>query len=365
MRGCGLMFLLLVPVAWGQGNTLAPVQNPSVQESAPAPAHKSLEEMQAAASKVPLDATVITVAGLCDHSPDNKAFAPDCKTVMTRAEFEAIAVLLQSHTSPLAHRALAHSYIQTLIKARKAQEMGLDKRPDFDDRVEVVRMFVEGQSLYDRLKHQEWDKITDKEIEDYYHNHPSEFVELDVERLFVPFFPLDDDDPAFKKLSDSEKVKSLKQQISDLKAEAEMLRARALAGENILDLEKAAYKFTGVASDSIGPADITLKRLRRSMLGSGQIVGVTDVQEGQFSPLFAEDNGYYVFKVTKRVVLPFDKVKGEIHTTIRNQRFTRDKDDIDQLASTSAVYNNDYFGPPPPKAAQSPAAAVNPAQVAP
>jgi len=362
MGRCGFVCLLLLSVAWGQNGKTGstPVQNADAPKStaAPAPPNKVVENAQPVADKIPQDAPVITIAGLCEHPIAGKSFVPDCKTVITRAEFENIVNLLQPGMSRPASKFLAYTYIQTLVKAQKAMELGLDKRPDFDSRVEVLRLFVNAKGLYDILEKREWDKVTDKEIEDYYHNNPGEFVEVDVDRIFVPYFPPDEDPK--QKLSDAEKQKRIEEWRKALKNEAEKLRTRAIAGESFYVLQDEANKFTDLSNGPVTVWDITLNRLRRSMLGSGEIVGVMDVEPGKFTPVFTEDNGYYVFRVNRRAMLPFDKMRDEIHKKISDERFERDKAAIEQVAAASAVYNDNYFGPPP-KDGKAPASGAAPA----
>jgi parvulin-like peptidyl-prolyl cis-trans isomerase-like protein len=358
----GWMCLLLVSVAHGQSGTTtsAPIQNPEAPKAAaaPAPANKVAEDAQFAAERVPQDAPIITIPGLCEKPPASKTSAADCKTVFTRAQFEKLVDLVQPHSSQAARRMLAYTYIQTLIKAQKAQEMGLDKLPDFDSRVEVLRLFVTAKALEDSQRKQEWDKISDKEIEDYYRNNPAEFVQVDLDRIFVPYFEPDDDPK--QKLSEAEKQKRNQDWRQTLKNEAEKLRTRAMAGEDFFKLQEEANRFTDLANGPVTTWDINLRGFRRSMF-TGELLKVMDVEPGQFTPVLTVDNGYYVFKMIRKTTLPFEKVRGQLHRQLANERYDRDKAAIEQVAATSAVYNDDYFGPPP-KESKTAAPGATPAQ---
>src|SRR5581483_4552551 len=92
----GLVCVLLAGVATGQSNT-QPVVKPRVStpvQELPGPA---------ADTKVAPEAPVITIQGFCDKS---KA-AADCKTVITRAEFEKIVNALQPNMPKQQQKALA------------------------------------------------------------------------------------------------------------------------------------------------------------------------------------------------------------------------------------------------------------------
>jgi hypothetical protein len=275
---------------------------------------------------------------MCDHPAGTKPPA-DCKTTMTRAEFEKIVDALKPHAPQGARKLLATTYTQSLIKEQKAKEMGLDKTPDFANRLQVNQLVVSHEALDDAQSLKEWDNVTDKEIEDYYRQNPAEFVEVDVLRVFVPWFEPDEN----KSLPEAEREKRDLEWESRLKEEAEKLRARAIAGEDFLALQTEAYKFTGVTSE-VNQEVITLRRTRRRMLDEA-LMPMMDLNPGQFSALLTEDNGYYVVKGTRRATLPFDeRTKREIRGRFRDQRVAKDKDDLKKLASTSTTFNDSYFG---------------------
>src|SRR5271166_1862415 len=243
MTRSGLVCLLLASVAWGQADGAKAggaaqgqkSQGPaSVSQPATAPANGT-EKKEIYASNVPPDAPIITIAGLCDHPPAGKAATTDCKTVITRAQFDEVLNLTIPDALPAARRIVANTYIQMLVKAQKAREAGLTQQRDFDSRVEVLRLLFYQKALDKAINEQEWNGVTDKEIDDYYAKNPLNFVQVDVDRLFVPkFHP--DYDPS-KNLTDAEKHKIDEQWYQTLKEYTEKLRARWLAGEDLLALE--------------------------------------------------------------------------------------------------------------------------------
>jgi hypothetical protein len=360
MARWGLMCLLVVSIAMGQTGNTTPLSSVRGQEtSKPAPTPADDQDFGFPADKVPQDTPIIIITGLCDHPPSAKSAVSDCKTVITRAEFDEIIDVLKPHATQAARKLLAMSYVHALVKEQKALDMGLDKRPDFANRMEVHQMLVSQVTLDEALNRQAWDEVSDKEIEDYYRNNPAEFVQVDAERIFVPWFEPDDDPN--KKFTEAEKQERDREWQRALKEEAYKLHSRALAGEDFLDLQKEAYKFTDVSSD-VKRMNITLSRTRRLML-TPALMPLMDLEPGQISAVLVEDNGYYIFKATKKVSMPFDdRVRKEIHTKFRDERVKKDKADIERLAVTSTTYNESYFGPLLPPPTKTPASDTMPVE---
>src|SRR5271168_3313480 len=93
MTRYALVCLLLATMAWGQGASSTPT--PATQPSAAAPAGNTAQSQEAEASKVAPDTPVITINGSCENPPAAKAADSNCKTVITRAEFERILDAVQ------------------------------------------------------------------------------------------------------------------------------------------------------------------------------------------------------------------------------------------------------------------------------
>src|SRR5437016_1662282 len=112
----GLACALLGGAAIAQSNSqpvLKPRNDTTVQDLPSAGAEQ----------KISPDTPVITVNGVCDQG----AGAADCKTVVTRAEFEKIVNALQPNMPKQQQKALANQYAMALLLAGKAHEQGLDK----------------------------------------------------------------------------------------------------------------------------------------------------------------------------------------------------------------------------------------------
>src|SRR6266700_3830841 len=113
--------LLFATLAWGQAekpaNTPAAPKPPTL--TPPAATHAPTAAM------LPGSAAVITIPGLCDRpsqgkpSPD-KAKPADCKTVVTRAEFERLIETVAPTIAPAARKQLATQYGVALVLVHKA-----------------------------------------------------------------------------------------------------------------------------------------------------------------------------------------------------------------------------------------------------
>ena len=89
-----------------------------------------------------------------------------------------------------------------------------------------MRLVSTRKALDVAMSTSEWDKISEKQIADYYASHQDEFIQINLERLFVPWFA-PDDDPT-KPLSEAEKKTRNDQSFRDLKVEAERNFTNAL-----------------------------------------------------------------------------------------------------------------------------------------
>jgi len=328
----GFVCLLLGALAWGQAAQQAPgPQSPAGPASA-APAAAASETK--APEQVPPDGAVITINGLCDNPPADKTNAPDCKTIVTRAEFEKLVETVSPGMAPPARRQLATRYANALVMQREAHKMGLDQGPRFEELLRLARLQVMTQELNQALQ-KKAAEVPDKEIEDYYKNNSVAYEELDVQRLFVPKTK---QLPASKvKLSEAAAKKRQAAADASMKTKAEALQKRAAAGEDFAALQKEAFLFAGLKSAA--PSS-SLGKVRRSALPPAHS-SVMDLKPGEVSSLIVDQGGYFVYKTGSKETLPLDEVREEIHATLRAQRLQDDMQSIQQ--SATPTLNDSYF----------------------
>src|SRR5439155_27077690 len=99
------------------------------------------------AAHVPPDAPVITIKNVCDNATAEAAKSADCKTVVTRAEFERLLNAVAPQTPANARRQVATKYAKQMVMAHEPRKMGLDKGPHYEELMKIARMQVLAQVL--------------------------------------------------------------------------------------------------------------------------------------------------------------------------------------------------------------------------
>jgi bifunctional DNA-binding transcriptional regulator/antitoxin component of YhaV-PrlF toxin-antitoxin module len=343
--------VLLASLAMGQAApnaTTPPPKSPATH--APSTGAKANE------SEVAPDAPVITVPGVCHSSSSHaKAAAPagkeDCKTVITRAQFEALANALQPNMNAQTKRRLAEVYPRLLVMAQEARKRGLEDKPAFKELVQFNRLQILSQELGRNLK-EEADNVSPADIEKYYKDNPEAFEQASLLRIYVP---KEKQEPPTKADTDAKEdaaedtAKNAEKEKADeeaMKKVADDIQKRAAAGEDFDKLQKEAYASAGIQG---APAPTNIGKMTRSQIPVNQR-SVFDLKVGDVSQLFTEPNGYYIYKLASKETKPLDQARDEIRTTLAQQRLQDAMAKYQQ--ENKATLNDAYFGPagPPPMA---------------
>jgi hypothetical protein len=322
-----LLATVLATVAWGQATK--PAARPAPPKAAAAATTSNTDSKQVAP-----ESAVITIPGMCDKPAADKSKPGDCKTVVTRAEFEQLVDTVAPTMAPAARKQLATQYGMALVMVHKAHQMGLDRGPKFQQLMMVARIGVLTKELSQSLQEQA-SHVSDKEIEDYYHNNEAAFEEVDLQRIFIPRSKPPAGD-AKDKPADDEAKKKQQEAEETLKKLAETLRARAAAGEDFAKLQDEAI----AASEFKSKPPTQLGKVRRTSLPPDQ-ARIFDLKPGETSQLIANPNGSLVYKVGEKDKLPLDKVRDEIVSTIKSQRMQESLQAIQQSATPQL--NEKYF----------------------
>jgi hypothetical protein len=354
MTQYGLVCLLLGAMAWGQAanSTSTPAQQPGAPPSAASSGAAPAGNPDAEASKVAPDAPVLTINGSCDNPPADKT--ADCKTVITRAEFEKTLEAVQPNMPVRVRRQFAMRYATALVMAQKAHEMGLDQGPKFEERLKLARVQILSQGLSQAVQ-EKAGQISDKDIEDYYQSKSADYEEADVQRIFVPH---SQQLPASKvKLSAAAEKKRQKDAEEVMQKEAGKLRARAVAGEDLAKLQAEAFQLSGIKTKA---PSTKMGKVRRASLPPAQ-ASVMDLKTGEVSAVLSDQSGYFIYKVGAKDVEPLDKVKDEIRGTLRTQRVQEQMQAVQK--SGTPTLDEAYFGPEqgPPQGMPMPMPAGGPA----
>jgi hypothetical protein len=364
MHKSWLLCVLLGTFAWGQAAP-PPAQPAAPQSTAPAkpapPPDKSAEVLP--------NAAVITVVGVCPARPKTaakattpkpasmtKTSAADCKTVITKAEFEKLANGIAPNITPQLKRQLANVLPRLIAMSDEAKKKGLDQTPQYAETVKFAKMQILSQQLQRKIQ-EDAAKVPPADVEDYYKKNPEAFEQFDLDRLFVP--RTKQEEPEAKdakeeqekeaKLTDEEKKKKEDEEQAKTEANeqemtklAETLRAQAAAGEDFVKLQKEAFDAAGMKIES---PTVNLPKVRRTGLPPSH-AAVFDLKQGDISQVISDNGGHYIYKVVSKEELPFDQVKEEIHNRLQGER---SKDMMEKVNNSfHPELNEAYFGPMPP-----------------
>ena len=360
MRKSWLLCVILGTLAWGQAQPgtppaeAAPTQAPSAAGKAPEP------------EEVAESAVVLTIKGVCPAAASKtattsktaagKAVAAkkpaDCKTEITRAQFEKIASGLSPNVTPQLKRQLEGALPRFMAMSEAAKAKGLDKSPRFQETMKVVRMQVLTQELQ-RTVQEEAEKVPPSEIEAYYKKNPEAYEQFSLDRLFIPRFKQaeaeekEDAKEPEKPTEEPQKAKEAAEKAKreqgeqDLNKLADSLRERTAAGEDFTKLQKEAFDAAGTKVDN---PTVNLPKVRRTGLPPAH-AAVFDLKVSEVSAVISDNGGHYIYKVVSKEVLPLDdQIKAEIHNKLKSEHM---KEMMDKYTNSfEAVPNEAYFGPP-------------------
>jgi hypothetical protein len=329
-----------------------------------------------AAAALPPSTPVITVKGVCSAQPKTTAAkgtvakspagaktpAADCKTVITKADFEnLLSTIDPKGANPQLKRNLAGALPRMIGMSDAAKKRGLDNTPQFAQLVKLAKMQILTTLLQQKIQ-DDAAKVPEEKIAEYYKKNPEAYEQYNLERLFVPRTrqveaeakekeeekkdeKLTEEQQKAKQAEEKAKQEENEQAMTNL---AESLRARAAAGEDFAKLQKEAFEAAGLKIES---PTVSMPNIRRTGLPPAQ-ASVFDLKPGEVSQVINDAGGHYIYKVKSKDQISLDQAKDEIHRTLQTQQ-TRDT--MEKVNSSFQVETNEaYFGPggpgmPPPR----------------
>jgi len=341
MRLITVSVLLMASIAWAQSGPAPSKPAPKVLNVTTKASKTAVSNMSRGASIAP-ETPVITIYGLCDTVPTGRAkgttIAPtpnakNCKTVVTRSQFDSLAEALQPTWTPASRRQLAEIYPKLLLMQREFRRRGLDKDAKVKEALAFTLLRFEAETMAKSMK-ETADKISDADVDKYYRENASSFEELELQRIFVPVDKKQDSkddkhDP--KKNADSGEEAN-----TALKGRADAIRARAGAGEDFEKLQKEAYEAAGAE----GQPSTHLGKLSAKDLPPAHRF-ILSLKEGELSQPVIDPGGYYIYKVGSKTIKPVDEVRPEIKAILSQSRFTDAMHAVEQSARTEL--NDSYL----------------------
>jgi hypothetical protein len=354
MRCRWLVLLLFSAVCFGQisGTDHQKTSGTADNESTSSPT---------SVSKVAPNAAIITINGLCNYPTSSAATAapskpgaagpqstqkastdphstpvtaPDCKTIVTREQFEDLVNAINPKARIEKRRRFARDYAQLLLFDRKARQLGLDKAPDFQEFLQ----FKYSQALEVVLTNymqSEANEISDADVEKYYKEHPERFEEIALLRIFVPVRE------SAQARADPDNVPDVASPAdrAAMQETAEKIQREAAAGGDFAKLEAEAYKAAQVTLEE--PPDVDLgDKWTIDNLPPEHKERVSKMQPGDVSPLIVHPLGWQIFKVTAKRKVPLSEAKPWLQAL-------RMKDAMQSLKnSIDPQLNEAYFSDP-------------------
>ncbi len=350
MRWC-LSFTLFISAAFVClcADAQRPVTNPPAKDKA---------EPSVSSSMVPADTPVIRIQGLCssdpsaakpattsktrgstkskaEGSPTPHKSAPasaKCEANVTRAQYEKLARVIAPKQEPSTTIQLAHFYSTQMVYAQKARELGLDKDPHFQEVLKFTYLQVLARAFTTEMQ-QRANAKADAEFDQYFKQHPEEFELASVLQISVPKQKLQPD-PDQVGATPAPKADNAPDPAA-LKAEADKIRARAVAGEDFEKLETEVYTFAG---DPDAAPDTDMGANNRADLGEfGKEIFA--LQPGEVSQVLSGKEAWHIFKLVSKETMSPDDAKKRIAGKFM-------KETMESVnGAVNPQLNEAYFGP--------------------
>jgi len=341
-----LLCLLGGCLAWGQVNTGSNpasgaarigVARTNDEQKNPVPTSPpSLSETSAPA--IAMNAPVITIKGFCPQRKSGSSTPASCETVITREQFETMVAAVRANATASVKQQLAKMYPPLMVMTHAAEEMGLDQQSPYKEMIDFSRMQILAQGL-NRKVQENSANVSDQELADYYQKNAEMFDEYTLDRLVVPLRKALPDGQRDYGREDDAAAKAEERELTQL---AEKLRARAVAGEDMLKLQKEAFDAAGVKVVSPTTA---MGKVRRTLLPDQ--TAIFELKVGEVSQVVTDPGGHYIYKLNGKDRSPLEEVKGEIRKTLQNDHAAAAMDKIQSSFSTEL--DPGYFAVPPTK----------------
>jgi hypothetical protein len=287
-----------------------------------------LNPAETAAPAKPADispaAPVITVEGFC---PGKQATGPDCKTEVSRAEFDKLAHALNPNMPDQTKRQLANVYWRMVVMTYFAKEKGIDKSTLAKETIPEVLRFTEMQALSQLLARQLQEdaaNVSAADVQKYYSEHQGNYSVASLQRIFIPKMPA----------SPQDKVNE-----AAAKAEGQKIATAAKAPDaDFTKLQKQAYEDLKVSAT---PPPVDLKDIHRDNIPAGQAKAF-DLPPGQVSEAIDEPGGVYIYKVISKKTMTEAEVEPDIRKTLAQERMQASMEKL--IGGMKADFNEAYFG---------------------
>jgi hypothetical protein len=297
-----------------------PLPEAAMPEAPPEPPAPKPEEVSP-------QATIITMDGFCEKPVEGTP----CKTVVTKADFERLVNALNPDMNSQSRRQLATAYAQMLVLSASAEKHGIAESPAAHELLQFSRMQALSQLLVRNVQ-EEAAKVDNAEVEKYYKEHPAEFEQATMRRLFIP-----------KNKPGEKEGPPVTLDAALVKRTADKIRAEAVAGQPFDKLQKEAFVALGVKTEPPPPDAATVTR---DQMPEGHSEAF-DMKAGEVSKLFDQPSGMYIYKVETKETVPLATATTQIQHMLQEERMQTRMMEITK--GTQPQLSNEYFGAPQPE----------------
>ncbi len=322
------LLLCLLPLG-SLSQTAGPAAQPV--SKAPSPEMTSAKPLPPAA-ELPPDAVVIAIHGYCqgDSAPTNSSAQADaCATNITKEQFSkmisAMSFNPQMMSNPVAVRSFAESYVEALALADAAEKSEIDKDPQFEELMRIIRVRTLADA-YRRHLQQEYRNAPGEQVEAYYKQNPEKFEQVEVGRITIP-----KTNPKLDKAAQTEwskKVEKFAAEIHD----------RAANGEDPMKLQAEAYKAIGLTP----PLTTDLGTRRRGSLPAALEQEIFSLKAGEVTKLQSDAATFTIYKVRSHSTIPLESAKEQIAQEIQQKNLQAATHEI--TGKVHADFNDQFFG---------------------
>ena len=297
----------------------APNQRPRIRQAA---SPGAVFPGSAKTVAVPPDTPVVTLQGVCK---DRQAKTP-CETVITRQDLDRFMEASPADASKTARARQAVQYARTMAFSALAEQQGLTRDPavarELDQQLKLVRTRILANAYLEKIQTQVG-SIAESDVQKYYSEHQDLYEQAQVRRLAVPVeVPTEN---------------GLHLDRSAAKSEMEALRSKAVAGEDINQLQQEAYKHLHIQAM---PPPVNVQTLRRVSL-QGDEAKVFDLNPGEVSAVLDLPAAFAVLKVESKGPMPIESVRAEIEATLRRDSLQNEVSK--RTKNISAQFNLPYL----------------------
>jgi len=329
MGKIALVVLLLSSLSFGQTAPqpkTAPVP-PRHRRAVNAPAAEA--ELGHSTPNIPPTAPVITLGGYCPDAPggtDSKS--PQCKTVITKADFEKLVDVISPKMPVQGRQNLANDYAKMLVLSHEAKRRGVENTERYKTLMQFVALQLQSQELLHILQAES--KPTDAEVQKYYQDHGQKYEEVSVKRIFIP-----------RNRADA-KAEDKMPTDEDLQADGEKVKARVVAGEDFDKVQKEIYAGKGYTAP---PPPTSVSNWRVESIPPTQ-ASVSSLKQGEYSPVIVEAAGAYIYRLDQKSTTPLDSVRTGIESELASEKMRAKLEAL--TSSIKPELNQAYFHPPTP-----------------